>query len=53
MRSSGQFGDVLLRIHLNVEPRNLRAAHAEQRESGFVIGIDQFMTGRGGRSQNS
>jgi hypothetical protein len=42
----GPFGDVLVRCHLEVQPRDLGRAHAVEREAPIVAAVDQLL-GRG------
>jgi hypothetical protein len=41
----GPVGDVFFRVALEIETRNLRRAHAEEREASPVIGVDDLVRG--------
>ena len=49
----GPMSNVFIRLALNVEPADLRGAHAEQSEAAFVIGVDQLVGGWGSFGENS
>ena len=53
MRSSGHCVDVFVRRALQVQPRDLRRAHAEEREAALVEAVDQLVGRRRGVGENA